>query len=137
VLPQKAKKMNSSNLIAVAILALIATFGCSKTAASQPDDAKAVPVTVSASGAQIVSVVVNENGFAPNQVELKRGVKATLQFKRTTDQTCATAVAFPELGITKDLPLNQLVAIEVPTDEAKTLTFQCGMGMYKSKLVVQ
>jgi plastocyanin domain-containing protein len=86
---------------------------------------------------RVVSIVVNEDGFAPNRVELKRGDKATLQFRRTSDQTCAKAVVFPELGITKDLPLNQRVNIDIPTDTARTLTFQCGMGMYQSKVVIQ
>lgn len=88
------------------------------------------------SGTQTVAITVGEDGFAPNHVEVQRGSKATLRFTRTTDKTCATAVAFPELGLNKPLPLNQTVDIEIPADKARTLTFQCGMGMYKSKIVV-
>ena len=44
---------------------------------------------------------------------------------------------FPELSIKKDLPLKTAVSIVVPTGEARTLTFQCGMGMYKSKVLVK
>lgn len=85
---------------------------------------------------QVLGIQVGEDGFAPNHVEIKRGSKATLRFTRTTDKTCATAVAFPELGINRPLPLNQAVDIQVPSDQARTLTFQCGMGMYQSKVVV-
>ncbi len=56
---------------------------------------------------------------------------------RTSDKTCATEVVFPDLAIKKDLPLNQPVAVDVPTDSARTLTFQCGMAMYKGMLVVK
>jgi plastocyanin domain-containing protein len=59
-----------------------------------------------------------------------------VSFVRTTDQTCATEVVFPDLGINQKLPLNQPVKVDVPTDAAKTLTFQCGMGMYKGSVVV-
>jgi plastocyanin domain-containing protein len=44
---------------------------------------------------------------------------------------------FPELKIEKALPLNQTVAVELPADTGPTLTFQCGMGMYRGKIVVR
>ncbi|MFO0661486.1 MAG: cupredoxin domain-containing protein [Polyangiaceae bacterium] len=84
-----------------------------------------------------ISVIVGPDGFSPNEVSIAKGESVMLMFKRTVEKTCATAVEFPELKIKKDLPLNQDVAIDVPTGESRTLTFQCGMGMYKSKVVIQ
>lgn len=81
-------------------------------------------------------VTADDDGFKPSSVTVKKGAPATLVFTRKTDQTCATEVVFPELGIEKDLPRGVPVSIEVPTDKARTLTFQCGMGMYKSAVVV-
>ena len=75
-------------------------------------------------------------GFEPASLTLKRGVPARITFLRTTDDTCATKVVFPELNIEKDLPKNTPVKIDVPTDKEQKLTFQCGMGMYKSSVVV-
>ena len=60
-----------------------------------------------------------------------------LEFTRTAEKTCADKVVFPDIGISKDLPLNTPVAINVPTDQARRLTFQCGMGMYRSAVLVQ
>ncbi|MGE5784566.1 MAG: cupredoxin domain-containing protein [Myxococcales bacterium] len=86
--------------------------------------------------AGVTPITVNDDGFSPNHVEVKHGQQTTLRFTRTSEKTCATEVAFPELKITKPLPLNQPVDIEIPSDQARTLTFTCGMGMYKSKVVV-
>ena len=84
-----------------------------------------------------IEVVANGDGFQPSSVTVKKGEFTTLVFTRTTSDTCATAVVFPELGIKKDLPLKQPVSIDIPVDQARTLGFQCGMGMYKSKVVIQ
>lgn len=114
-------------------------YGCTKSASTdahahemnEPSATKKVTA-----GEGVTAITVNEDGFSPNHVEVKRGQRTTLRFTRTADKTCATEVAFPELNTTKPLPLNQPVDIEIPSDQARTLTFQCGMGMYKSKVVV-
>jgi plastocyanin domain-containing protein len=85
-------------------------------------------------------VVADERGFTPASLALAKGIpgsKATVTFVRTSDKTCATEVVFPDLGIRKDLPLDQPVAVDVPTDSPRTRTFQCGMAMYKGMLVVK
>ena len=61
----------------------------------------------------------------------------TLVFTRTTDDTCADAVVIKDLKLEKKLPLKTEVAIQIPAGEAKTYEFACGMGMYKSKIVVE
>lgn len=106
--------------------------GCKNGGSSE-----AAPATNSAPVSGKVNVIVGEDGFQPSSVTATKGQPLTLEFKRTTDKTCATQVAFPELNLTKDLPLNAPVAINVPTDQARKLTFQCGMGMFKSSVVIQ
>jgi hypothetical protein len=99
------------------------TVGCSKSAASTP----------------LADVVADEHGFTPASLKLAAGgagSHGTVTFIRTTEKTCATEVVFPDLSLEKKLPLNQVVAVELPTDTAKTLTFQCGMAMYKGAVVV-
>jgi len=83
-----------------------------------------------------VAVTAGEKGFEPSSVTFAKGAPASLVFTRTTDDTCAREVVIPDLNLKKDLPKNQPVAITIPTDKAQTLTFQCGMGMYKSSIVV-
>ncbi len=105
---------------------LLLSLACSKSESA---------VTPPASG--VVAVTVDDKGFTPSAVEAKKGAPLSLRFTRTSDDTCAKEVVFPELNVTKPLPLNQPVVLEVPTDTARTITFQCGMGMFKSKVVVR
>lgn len=82
-------------------------------------------------------VVADAGGFTPRVLALPRGGPGDVVFRRTTDDTCATAVVFPALGIERELPLGQDVTVTVPTTAARTWAFQCGMGMYRSRVVVR
>jgi plastocyanin domain-containing protein len=85
-------------------------------------------------------VTAGEHGFAPSSLTVPKGAPgsmARISFVRTSDQTCATEVVFPDLDLKKDLPLNQPVSVDIPGDAARTLTFQCGMGMYKGAVLVK
>jgi plastocyanin domain-containing protein len=110
-------------------------FACGLAACDKKSDA--APAEISSAGApRKVPVAVDGKGFTPSSVEVKKGDKLQLVFTRTTDETCATEVVFPDINVTKKLPLNTPVPIDVPTDSARTLTFQCGMAMFKSKVVI-
>ena len=132
--------------VLVSVVALVLVAGCDKKQETPAagDKTKSEPAASAPAAAvqgevkgKKVPIAVGEDGFAPNEVKVGKGEEATLVFTRTSDKTCAKDVEFPELKLTKALPLNQPVAVVVPSGEARTLTFQCGMGMYKSKVVVQ
>jgi plastocyanin domain-containing protein len=126
--------MRSVSLVAVALATCVLAAGCDK----QSSATEAAPVVVPVGGE--ARIVANEHGYTPSSLTLTKGgagSTATLTFERTSDHTCATEVVFPELKVTKDLPLNKPVSVQVPTDTARTLTFQCGMAMYKGALVVK
>jgi plastocyanin domain-containing protein len=117
---------------AAAILLALTIGGCDKRSDASTEPPPAAPGEL--------RVIANEHGFSPASLAIPKGAAGSLaavSFVRTTDQTCATEVVFPELDIKKALPLNQVVAINVPSDAARTLTFQCGMGMYKGALLVK
>lgn len=106
---------------------VLALAGCSKAPTAEEG----------ASAGDSAIIVADGRGFTPSQVTLNKGSAGKLRFERKTDDTCATEVLFPDLNIKRPLPLNQVVEISVPTTESKTYAFTCGMGMFKSSIVVQ
>lgn len=78
---------------------------------------------------QVVELTVTENGFQPNTVDVGPGKKVTLKVTRKTDSTCATQIQIPSKKIKKELPLNQLVTIELGPLEKGEIRFGCGMNM--------
>jgi len=109
---------------ALLVVGLLSLASCKKDAsASAPTEG-------------VVAVTADQDGFKPSSVTFKKGAPATLVFTRTTDQTCATEVVFPELDLKKELPKGTAVSVPIPTDKERSLTFQCGMGMFKSAVVI-
>lgn len=121
--------MISGRTLALSIVVAALAVGCKEKPAGD-----AAPASPAPPGA--VKITADENGFKPSSVSFKKGETATLVFTRTTDDTCATEVVFPELDVKKDLPKGTAVTIDIPTDKDRKLTFQCGMGMYKSSVVI-
>ncbi|HET7538300.1 MAG TPA: cupredoxin domain-containing protein [Polyangiaceae bacterium] len=122
----------SQRLATLVLLALSAY-----SPACHKDEGGGAPQPVVAHGDQVIAVTADEHGFTPAAVETQHGSKLTLRFTRTTDATCADKVVFPEAGIEQALPLKQPVDVLVPTDKARTLAFQCGMGMFKSSVLIR
>lgn len=120
----------ASRSFVVLALVLFASAACKR---ENPSGAARAAVPVDGH----LRVEAGEDGFSPATVAIAKGQKLTLDFVRTSQNTCATEVVFPELKLEKKLPLAETVPIEIPTGEARTLAFQCGMGMYKSKIVIQ
>ena len=84
-----------------------------------------------------VKVEVTDRGFSPSSVTLAPGIPTELEFLRTTDETCASSVVFPDLGVSEPLALNQPVRVKVPASERRTLSFQCGIGDHRSAVIIQ
>ena len=120
-----------------ALLFVLLLGACSKSSGKSGPPEPEVPIPAAAPGVQQTKVIVDDKGFTPSHVEVQKGKPASLVFVRTTDDTCAKEVVFPDIKLEKELPLRTAVNIDLPTDSARTLTFQCGMAMYKSAVVIQ
>ena len=84
-----------------------------------------------------VAVEVTQEGFVPKEIPAKVGQPITLVVTRKTDLTCAKQIIFADLGVEKELPMNQAVEVTVTPTKAGDLRFACSMDMVAGKLVVE
>ena len=84
-----------------------------------------------------VTVEVTQEGFVPKEIPAKAGQAITLVVTRKTDLTCAKQIVFADLGVERELPLNQAVEVTVTPAKPGDLRFACDMDMVAGKLVVQ
>lgn len=84
-----------------------------------------------------IEVTVTENGFEPESLEVKRGQPITLVVTRRTDETCVRDIVIADLGIKKELPLNQPVTISFVPEKAGEMRYACGMGMETGVIMVR
>jgi hypothetical protein len=94
------------------------------------------PSTRRPAPAQAFTVLVTATGFEPSSLTLRAGAPARITFRRTTDETCAKEVVFPDYAIRRALPLKEPVTVEF-TPKRKSAGFVCGMNMLTGTLVVQ
>lgn len=83
-----------------------------------------------------VKITVDKNGFSPSAIEVEAGHKLNLVFNRTDKNNCGNVVVFPKLKIRRNLPVGKDVIVSFTPREAGSITFTCGMKMYKGSLVV-
>ena len=111
------------NLLIIFSLSLTVITGCKTTLVNKTQ--------------QEINVVVNENGYTPSEIKVPKHLDfVTLNFKRTTDKTCAREVISKDLGINKKLPLNKVVQVRFDVRNKNTITFGCHMNMmYKGVII--
>jgi plastocyanin domain-containing protein len=92
-----------------------------------------------APGGRRIEIVVNETGFSPREVKVKKGEPAKLVFTRVTDRTCITAIDIPAEDVKGlELPLDEPVAVTITPKKAGVEAFHCtAMAMGNGKIVVE
>ncbi|GAP03404.1 copper-binding protein [Fructobacillus pseudoficulneus] len=76
-------------------------------------------------------------GYSPEQIVLKKGVPATLNFTRTDPSGCLDHVVFSDFGINQELPQGEQVKVQINTDQAGEYTWACGMNMFQGKVIIK
>lgn len=84
-----------------------------------------------------LTVTLTKDGYQPASVDIPANTPTKVTFIRKVDPSCGDTLAFPDLGIKKDLPFGKPVTVAIPARPAGTLKFACGMGMYEGMVVVK
>ena len=122
------------SLAALAFAGLVAS--CSKPTDASPEAAHTGNSAAPALEGRRVDIAVTAEGYTPSTIEAKQGEALVLRFNRTTKGDCLAQVVFPELKITRDLPLNTPVEIPIKAEKPGKIAFQCGMAMVHGSINV-
>lgn len=85
----------------------------------------------------VVKIKVNGDGYTPSSIELKKGEAVKLVFLREDANNCGDEVIFQKLNITKKLEVGKEVAVDIKPSESGEIAFNCGMNMFKGKIIVE
>jgi plastocyanin domain-containing protein len=107
------------------LFALVALAACSDDSSRAPSGLPEIPITVDAAG------------YHPSEVSAKAGELVRLVFTRTTDDGCGQQLVFSGLGIRRDLPLDEPVAVDITMPPSGSVAFSCGMDMYRGSIVAR
>ena len=105
-------------------LAGLSVANISKANISQND-----PNVITENGTQVVRMTEGNNGYAPNNFSLKKGIPVKWIINAKAPYSCASSIIVPKLNISKNLVSGENV-IEFMPDQIGKIPFSCSMGMY-------
>ncbi len=91
---------------------------------------------LSAGGVQEVAVTV-KGGYTPDVIVVKARQPVRVHFTRQESASCSERVLFPDFNQNALLPEGQEVTVEFTPDKPGEYGFQCQMGMFRGKLIVE
>lgn len=87
-------------------------------------------------GVQTANITVLPNGYTPNYVQVSSGVPVTLNLTPSGGLGCTSQFRIPNLGITKNLTLNETTPVSFIPKQKGKLAWTCGMGMFSGTIEV-
>ncbi len=82
------------------------------------------------SSAQTTTINVNNYGYNPKNITLKKGIPVKLNLVTTNVESCSRSFTIPSLNIQRLLPKSGTTTIEFTPTKLGLLAFSCSMGMY-------
>lgn len=89
------------------------------------------------SGGYQEAMVLVKGGYTPDVIVVERGKPLRLNFVRAESASCSEMVLFPDFNKSAQLPEGETVPLELMPDKPGEYGFQCQMGMFRGKLIVE
>ena len=89
------------------------------------------------SGGYQEAMVLVKGGYTPDVIMVEKGKPVRLNFVRAESASCSEMVLFPDFKKSAKLPEGETVPVEFMPDKAGEFEFQCQMGMFRGKLIVE
>jgi plastocyanin domain-containing protein len=122
-----------SQLRTLGVAALL-SLACSCERKPAPGEGNTQPA---AGAAAELRLTVDGSGYHPAAVNAPAGKPVRLSITRTSDEGCGQQIVFPSLDIRRDLPLNQVVTVDLIMPDKGSIAFTCGMDMMRGSIVAQ
>jgi plastocyanin domain-containing protein len=87
-------------------------------------------------GIQETNIIV-KGGYSPDVLVVKAGQPVRLNFNRQESASCSEMVLFPDFDKSAKLPEGETITIEFTPEKPGEYDFQCQMGMFHGKLIVE
>lgn len=81
--------------------------------------------------------ILVDGGYAPEVISIPKGETTKINFLRKDSNECLEEVVLPDFKISRKLPLNKQVTIEIKPQKSGEFGYSCAMGMYHGKIVVK
>ena len=102
------------------------------------DESTATPAApMQVDGFQVVRVIVRDEGYTPDRIQLAAGKPAKIVFVQESDSHCASQIQIPAFDVpVTDLPVGRETVVEFTPKEAGDYEFTCGMNMLRGTITV-
>lgn len=87
--------------------------------------------------ANIIEILVKDGVYTPAYIQVGLNQPITLRFTREDASPCAEIVNFNSLNISRQLPLDNPIDININLTNPGEYEFTCQMGMYRGKLIAK
>lgn len=87
-------------------------------------------------GSQEAEITV-KGGYQPSVIIAKAGKPLRLKVTRREPSTCGEEMVLSDFGKRVHLPQGETITVDLLPEKAGEFTFNCPMGMYRGRLVVE